>query len=339
MAKVFLAVGHGVSTDGTWDSGCVDGSYTEADLMFAIAGVAVRILREHGVDVVTDWDTGNDRNMTYTVRDANASGVDRYISLHCDYNQAPSGTLPIVYPGSTGGYSFAQNVDSEYRATTGLGTRGILQRDDYEVSYTDATACIFETGSIRADIGVLTNAELCGAGIAKGILRDLGIAYNGTTPSQPSNPSQPSTPSTSASNPRGFTSVYSSSYYLSYGDGPSEDIKQFQRDCNFCGYRGETGNVLDVDGLYGSECKYACECIQRFHGLSVDGEFGVNTDIALMNEIAEIQEALKRAGYDVAIDGAYGPVTEEAIRHFQRDNGLTEDGICGSETRAKLGIE
>lgn len=57
MASIFLAVGHGVSTNGNWDSGCVDGSYTEAGLMFDIVGVAVRILRQHGVIVGTDWDT------------------------------------------------------------------------------------------------------------------------------------------------------------------------------------------------------------------------------------------------------------------------------------------
>lgn len=331
MSKIFLAVGHGRSTDGSWDSGCVDGNYTEADLMFAIAGVAVKILREHGVNVITDYDTGNDRNMTYTVRDANAAGVDRYISLHCDYNQAPTGTLPIVHPNSSGGYSFAQNVNNEYMATTGLGTRGILKRDDYEVSYTDAIACIFETGSIRADINTLKNAELCGTGVAKGILKDLGISYNGTTPSQPNLPSD-------NTNPRGFTSIYSSNYYLSYGDGPDENISQFQRDCNICGYQGQNG-VLTVDGLYGSECEYACECIQRFHGLSVDGEFGRNTDIALMNEIADIQEALKKAGYNIAVDGAAGNETINALKDFQKKNGLSVDGICGTNTRSKLGIK
>lgn len=331
MASIFLAVGHGVSTNGNRDSGCVDGPYTEAGLMFDIVGVAVRILRQHGVIVGTDWDTGNDRNMTYTVRDANNGGYDYYMSVHCDYREAPSGTLPIVDPRSAGGPAFAETVNREYMAVTGLGTRGILYRDDYEVAQTDMTACIFETGSIRADIGVLTNPELAGIGIAKGILSVMGIAYNGSTPAPTPDP-QPSN-----DNPYGFTSIFSGSYYLSYGDGPDENIRQFQRDCNFCGYWGETGPLTE-DGLYGSESQYACECIQRFHGLPVDGECGIKTDIALMTEVARIQEALKRHGYDIPVDGGAGPITFAALKDFQAKNGLEADGICGDLTRAALGI-
>ncbi|MCB6572068.1 peptidoglycan-binding protein, partial [Eubacterium limosum] len=144
-------------------------------------------------------------------------------------------------------------------------------------------------------------------------------------------------PQPSNDNPYGFTSIFSSSYYLSYGDGPDENIRQFQRDCNFCGYWGETGPLTE-DALYGSESQYACECIQRFHGLVVDGEYGIKTDIALMTEIAQIQETLKRQGYDIAIDGGAGPISIAALKDFQTKNGLEADGICGDLTRAALGI-
>ena len=36
-----------------------------------------------------------------------------------------------------------------------IGTRGILQRADYEVSNANMPACIFETGSISADLAIL----------------------------------------------------------------------------------------------------------------------------------------------------------------------------------------
>jgi len=50
-----------------------------------------------------------------------------------------------------------------------------------------------------------------------------------------------------------------------------------------------------------------------------------------------IQKALKKAGYyDGPLDGKVGPGTRDAIRAFQRDNGLAEDGVCGRGTWAKL---
>lgn len=37
-------------------------------------------------------------------------------------------------------------------------------------------------------------------------------------------------------------------------------------------------------------------------------------------------------------DGIFGPLTEEAVKEFQKSNGLTVDGIVGAKTWAKLGI-
>jgi len=50
-----------------------------------------------------------------------------------------------------------------------------------------------------------------------------------------------------------------------------------------------------------------------------------------------IQKALKKAGYyNGALDGKVGPGTRDAIAAFQKDNGLTADGVCGRGTWAKL---
>jgi len=52
---------------------------------------------------------------------------------------------------------------------------------------------------------------------------------------------------------------------------------------------------------------------------------------------ADIQKALKGAGYySGSIDGKIGPDSREALRNFQRDNGLTADGVCGRQTWNKL---
>lgn len=52
--------------------------------------------------------------------------------------------------------------------------------------------------------------------------------------------------------------------------------------------------------------------------------------------VRDLQTALSGAGYPVAVDGAFGPSTEDAVKRFQRDAGLATDGIVGPLTRAAL---
>ena len=57
------------------------------------------------------------------------------------------------------------------------------------------------------------------------------------------------------------------------------------------------------------------------------------------DEVIQIQTKLKRWGYyNGNIDGIYGSQTQEAVRYFQRKNGLTVDGIAGSKTLVAMGI-
>lgn len=53
--------------------------------------------------------------------------------------------------------------------------------------------------------------------------------------------------------------------------------------------------------------------------------------------IRQIQTALKNAGfYKGPVDGRIGPRTKEAIKEFQKANGLEADGVAGKRTQAKL---
>ena len=57
------------------------------------------------------------------------------------------------------------------------------------------------------------------------------------------------------------------------------------------------------------------------------------------NEVTQIQTKLKRWGYyNGSIDGIYGSKTVEAVKYFQRKNGLTADGIAGPATLKAMGI-
>ncbi|MBP5308919.1 MAG: spore cortex-lytic enzyme [Clostridia bacterium] len=57
------------------------------------------------------------------------------------------------------------------------------------------------------------------------------------------------------------------------------------------------------------------------------------------SEVKTVQQKLKNWGYYTgAVDGIFGPKTLEAIKYFQRRNGLAVDGVVGAKTLAALGI-
>lgn len=51
------------------------------------------------------------------------------------------------------------------------------------------------------------------------------------------------------------------------------------------------------------------------------------------NEVKALQEKL-----NLKADGIFGPITEEAVKDFQRTNGLEVDGIVGANTLSKLNL-
>lgn len=56
-------------------------------------------------------------------------------------------------------------------------------------------------------------------------------------------------------------------------------------------------------------------------------------------EVRTIQTKLKRWGYyNGNVDGIYGSQTLEAVKYFQRKNGLVVDGIAGKRTLEAMGI-
>lgn len=57
------------------------------------------------------------------------------------------------------------------------------------------------------------------------------------------------------------------------------------------------------------------------------------------DEVRQIQTKLKNWGYySGSVDGVYGSKTVEAVRKFQKKNGLSVDGIAGTKTLQALGI-
>jgi N-acetylmuramoyl-L-alanine amidase len=57
------------------------------------------------------------------------------------------------------------------------------------------------------------------------------------------------------------------------------------------------------------------------------------------SEVSQIQTKLKRWGYYTgSVDGIYGSKTVSAVKYFQEKNGLTVDGIAGTNTLKAMGI-
>lgn len=54
--------------------------------------------------------------------------------------------------------------------------------------------------------------------------------------------------------------------------------------------------------------------------------------------VRDAQRALNDHGFAVAVDGRFGPNTEQALRDFQRQQGLAQTGQLDSSTRSALGV-
>jgi len=94
-----------------------------------------------------------------------------------------------------------------------------------------------------------------------------------------------------------------------------------------------------IDGHFGEGTENAVYDFQADNGLQQDGKVGNDTWNAIKNQIKPIQEKLLEKGYNLGgcgADGIYGNSTKEAVKSFQKNNGLNPDGIAGPNTQDTL---
>ena len=135
---------------------------------------------------------------------------------------------------------------------------------------------------------------------------------------------------------------------LSQFGSTGTEVRQIQTALKKQGYYNGS-----VDGIYGSATQSAVRKFQAAKGLTVDGICGSATLSALGiggsstalrrgstgSSVRKVQQKLLNWGYySGSVDGVYGSATEAAVRKFQRNNGLTADGICGVKTLSALGL-
>jgi 3D (Asp-Asp-Asp) domain-containing protein len=97
-------------------------------------------------------------------------------------------------------------------------------------------------------------------------------------------------------------------------------------------------------GYFGSITENSVAAFQESRNLQVDGLAGPETNQAIQvlrrgdigKQVIHIQSQLQKAGYDGQVDGIYGSGTVATVEQFQRNKGLTADGIAGPDTRRAL---
>jgi N-acetylmuramoyl-L-alanine amidase len=119
----------------------------------------------------------------------------------------------------------------------------------------------------------------------------------------------------------------------------------------------DTGITLARGDVYDDATTAAVRAFQEHRGLRVDGICGPETWGRLIesgfhlgdrllylaspmvrgDDVGELQRRLNGLGFDAGRqDAIFGPETEFAVRAFQRNAGLTVDGMCGPATRDAL---
>ena len=53
-------------------------------------------------------------------------------------------------------------------------------------------------------------------------------------------------------------------------------------------------------------------------------------------DVKWLQYEMNRRGYQISVDGIFGPKTEAAVKEYQKKQGLVVDGIVGARTRGEL---
>lgn len=143
----------------------------------------------------------------------------------------------------------------------------------------------------------------------------------------------------------GYLFTYSPGEALSY-DANVEVWQQQMKD---------RGWNIDVDGFYGPQSENIARQFQQAKDLAVDGIVGPQTWEATFDtstppfpgylfsyssgetvtydaNVEMWQQKMKDRGWDILVDGLFGPQSESIARQFQEQEGLLVDGIVGVQT-------
>ncbi|WP_346962561.1 N-acetylmuramoyl-L-alanine amidase [Clostridium sp.] len=193
---VCLDAGHGGS-----DPGASYGKLIEKDIVLIATLSCRNVLTEHGVQVVLTRNTDVYVGLSQRAQIANNAKANYFVSIHCNAGGGDRGeVINSIYRGK--GLELSNKIAAEMKA---IGQDTVKQYDKKGDGGTDYYAVIRETNmdAIIVECAFLDNTtdnqiidtvaeqEMFGVAIAKGILKQLGIGYKGSTQEKPSKPSTP----------------------------------------------------------------------------------------------------------------------------------------------------
>lgn len=322
MSKIYLDPGHGGSDPGATGNGLQEKNvvldialYTREYLQNNYSGVSVRMSRTDD-----SFPSLSDRS-----NDANSWGADIFVSIHANaFNGTAHGYEDFIFNGNVSNDT-RELQDSLHKEIAPLfrNDRGKKQANFAVLRQTSMPAVLTENGFIDnvQDADFLkkdSNLKKVAEAHAKGIAAYLGLSGGSSSGSKPEKESKP-TPSKPSGPVADVQGTLNSRYGLSIAvdniPGPETNkalIKGYQTELN-----SQFNAGLVVDGIWGPKTEGASVTVRR-------GASGNLTWI--------LQAALRCKNYSIAVDGVFGGKTERIVKQFQRDEGISVDGIPGPVT-------
>ena len=265
-----------------------------------VKNAVIKYLNQMGVSVLDitppDSTSSSSADLSYGVNKANNWGADLFVSIH--FNNAYStyngalGTEVCVYSE----YDIAGRVVNKM-ASLGFRNRGQKVRTGlYELKHTSMKSMIVEVCFVEATEDVALYKKVGYDYIGKTIAEALVNRSSGVTPTPTPTPTPEPVPTP--------TPQPTSKNYDSW-------IARLQEECNKQGFSNQK-----VDGIAGPNTLNGSPMVRR----------GARGNITKL-----IQEKL-----GISADGIFGANTEVAVKNYQRTNGLSVDGIVGRNTWRKL---
>jgi N-acetylmuramoyl-L-alanine amidase len=312
MPKIAVFAGHGGS-----DYGAAANGLYEKNFNLAISNAVSDILRRAGYEVLNNRTADVDRNITRDAQMANNQGADALVEIHMNSNVGTPGTGSEAYYSvrDTGrGRALAEEIlkGLERLGFRNRGARVHVNANGQDtfgiLRLTNMPAVLLETAFINnpQDMAKL-DIEKAAEAIAAAITRQFPVAPPGGNATI-----------------RNIQSTLNERYGFNLvPDGIAGPltrraiVRALQTELN-----RQFGRNLATDGIFGPLTRAA----------TVNVRPGAHGNITYL-----IQSALfLRAFTDVIPDGAFGPVTERAVRQFQGASGLAVDGVVGPNTQNAL---
>lgn len=309
MSKIMLDAGHGGTDSGA--VGC-DGRYEKDDVLRLVLAIGELLSNRDGVDVCYTRTTDVFDNVDVKAKKGNEAGVDFFASFHRNSaSETANGYETLVYSDEGDAHTFAEYANARMDEI-GFRHRGTKIRTDLAVlKRTNMPAALCEVGFVtnesdndlfesRFNDIVVDLANACLTVLGKPTI-DSSDDYEAEVDITENDVEESVEVEESSSSSR------------------VEWIAELQAECNAQGFSNQV-----VDGIAGPNTLAGCP----------DIKYNASGNITKI-----LQQQLEARGYSVGscgCDGICGNDTQEAIKAFQRDNGLDADGICGPKTWAKI---